>query len=193
MSETVYVSVEEHDVTTEEIWTNQLYTCRCVLLDVNVDNFRFAYLQHNSFALDSDKKSSKHLQVLLRRLARNLKKNSNKLNSKIDITMLTDLRLFVSGGTEPDTDCERNAFSLVINPTNDIYDYIKSIIRRDNDAVYLFHQLINRAVTIKVATYETSDDDEFAMAEGKLFFKSVSCIFFKKSGEYVHVQIAVFF
>ncbi len=49
-------------------------------------------------------------------------------------------------------DREREALSLLINPTQSIYDFVLS--KLDYDCAYLFRQLCYRTIIIKQTTYE---------------------------------------
>ena len=107
-------------------------------------------------------------------LTMNLKnKYSEQLSSeKINIEMFSDLCLMARDGTVNYKNIERNALSLLIQPSEHVKHQLVSMII-DNDCFYLFHQLANRTVIIKPVVYETSDEIEEAVAKGKLFSKNI--------------------
>jgi hypothetical protein len=174
MCENVYVDVGTNEVTREKIRTDDLYTCQFFLIDGCLNDVPFGYLDHYQCVIDLRKTLSHHLLSLLKTLAKNLKnKCSDKLSSEeINIEMFSDLRLMAGGGTVNDKNIERNALSLLIQPSEHVKHQLVSMIT-DDDCLYLFHQLVNRTVIIKPVVYETSDETEEAVAKGKLFSKNI--------------------
>jgi hypothetical protein len=80
MSENVTVKIGKFGVTSCNIRTNGLYTCRFFLIDGRLDGVPFAYLDHCQYAISTDAPSSTHLIMLLERIITNLKdKFINKL------------------------------------------------------------------------------------------------------------------
>ncbi len=63
-----------------------------------------------------------------------------------------------SGATISLKDHEREAYALLINPSQYTRDRLASIL--DDECTYLFHQSVNRTVIIKSIICETPDEDE---------------------------------
>ncbi len=64
----------------------------------------------------------------------------------------------VCGATISLKDHEREAYSLLINPSQYTRDRLVSIL--DDECAYLFHQLVNQTVIIESVIFKTSDEDE---------------------------------
>jgi hypothetical protein len=173
MCENIHVTVGANEVTGEKIRTDGLYTCQFFLIDGCLNNVPFAYLDHYQCVINSGKSLSHALLSLLKRFVMNLKnKFSEKLSSEIDINMFYNMRLMAGGGTVNDKVIERSALSLLIQPSEHVKHQLVSMMT-DNDCFYLFHQFVNRTVIIKPVVYETSDETEEKIAEGKLFSKNI--------------------
>jgi hypothetical protein len=173
MCENIYVAVGANEVTKEKIRTDGLYTCQFFLIDGCLNNVPFAYLNHYQCVIDSDKPLSHHLLSLLKMFAKDLKeKYSKKLFSIINIEMFSNMRLMAGGGTVNDKDIERNALSLLIQPSEHVKHQLVSMMT-EYDCFYLFDQLVNRTVIINPVLYETSDETEEEVAMGKLFSKNM--------------------
>jgi hypothetical protein len=173
MSENVTVQIGEFGVTNFNIRTNGLYTCRFFLINGRLDGVPFAYLDHYQYAISTDKPSSRHLIMLLEGIIRNLQEFVGNLSSKEGMLRFSDLQLMVGGGTiDNEEDVERNAFSLLIQPSPELSNHLTSMMTGEN-CLYLFNQLVNRTVIITPVLFKTSDDYEDAVYRGKLFSKYI--------------------
>lgn len=95
------------------------------------------------------------------------------MSSEESMLRFFDLQLMVGGGTiDNEEDVERNAFSLLIQPSPELSNHLISMMTGGN-CLYLFNQLVNRTIIIKQVVFGTSYDYEDAVYHGKLFSKYI--------------------
>ena len=148
----------KYNVSKTSIYTDCFSLCHCLPIDRLYEDVPFAFINHNSFGVVADR-ASNNLKLLLGSFVTKLKETLATVSkSTIKITSLKDLRLLICDATISLKDQEREAYSLLINPSQYTRDRLVSIL--NDECIYFFHQLVNRTVIIKPEICKTSDKDE---------------------------------
>ena len=124
----VYVDMEQCQVSKTSIYTDCLASCHCLLVNGLYNDTPFAFLNHNFFGVGTNE-TSKNLKLLLDSLVKQLKETL-AIDSEltIGIASLKNLRLLVCGATVNEKDYEREAYSLLIKPSQHILDHLISTL-----------------------------------------------------------------
>lgn len=153
----VYVPIGHAKVTKTTIATDSLSSCQFFLIDGLYDDTPFGYMYHHDCLIDTGEAESITLKKMLQLLVDTLiAQTSIHFNSTIDFKNFKNLKLFVGGGTVMENDERRNAFYLLINPTEAFLENFSLTL--SNDCSLLLDQLVNHTIIIKPVTYpETTD------------------------------------
>ncbi|CAM4944735.1 unnamed protein product [Rotaria socialis] len=159
----IYVDMGKFEATKTLIHTDSIATCHVLLLDGLYYVVPFAYMHHNSYAIATNGIAN-DLKSLLGSLMDKLCTSvGNIMKKPIKLKNFNDLRLFIFGGAIYEEDHEREAYSLLINPSASMYEHLATIL--DTNGINFYHKLLNRTVILKAITYEApsaSDEEDDA-------------------------------
>ncbi|CAF3758170.1 unnamed protein product [Rotaria socialis] len=165
----IYVDMGKFEATKTLIHTDSIATCHVLLLDGLYYVVPFAYMHHNSYAIATNGIAN-DLKSLLGSLMDKLCTSvGNIMKKPIKLKNFNDLRLFIFGGAIYEEDHEREAYSLLINPSASMYEHLATIL--DTNGINFYHKLVNRTVILKAITYEApsaSDEEDDAASKGLL-------------------------
>ena len=150
----VLVDIEDANITTSTISTDSLSTCYFFLLTFTLHNSTYAYLRHNSKAVNPNVSAPKLLVILLNNIWIEIKiilSNKFKLLPLPNVEDLTNLNLLVGGGANETTDIVRNAFSLLLSKDKSVSEVISSF--QNDDVQHLVDQLASNTTIINSITY----------------------------------------